>query len=69
VAADYGHRTAEEDLAEAESALRLAGSGGQTTPPEAMALVGIGYALTALVRRQGEFYREVVDVLDQARGD
>lgn len=60
-------RTATETLADAEQYLaraRTAATGG-----EVLALIGIGNALVAQVRQQGEFYREVVDVLTTARGD
>lgn len=60
-----GPRTADDALADADHHLaraRTAAVGG-----EVHALVGIGHALTALVRQQGEFYREVIDVLGDAK--
>mgnify|MGYP001578582113 FL=1 len=61
--------TSDEHLAEAEACLRSAAEAGPGLGGASAALVGIGFAVLGMARRQGEFYREVVDVLDNARGD
>ncbi len=62
-------RTSVDDIAEAEANLASAAQAGPGLGGASAALVGLGYALLAVVRQQREFYREVVDLLDQARGD
>lgn len=62
--------TAAYDLDDAQealsSAIAQAGIRDNMTA-QTYALIGIGRALTALVRRQDEFYREVVAVLAAAK--
>lgn len=62
---DGAPRTADDELADAGQCFARARSA--TVGGEVLALTGIGHVLTAWVRQQREFYREVVDVLDTAR--
>jgi hypothetical protein len=58
---------ADELLVEAEQYLARART--DTSYGVEFALIGIGKATVAQVRQQGEFYREVLDLLTTARGD
>lgn len=63
-------RTAEECLFDAEANLASASARDVDDSVRLLAaLLGVGHALVAQVRQQGEFYREVADLLNTARGD
>jgi len=63
-------RTADECLADAEmNLLQACKTCIDDRERVTAALVGIGHALVAQVRQQGEFYREVADLLATARSD
>ncbi|MEV8439149.1 hypothetical protein AB0425_17380 [Actinosynnema sp. NPDC051121] len=63
-------RTSADDLADADRALDNAAERVHhvdTAPAVALALVGIGRAMTAIARRHDETCREIVAVLTSAR--